>query len=613
MTLSSPEECQIFLKKSSPHAIANQLRNDQRACRDGDIPTLLACFVPHAGTKEAERIMDCLVPDTDTHVPGELQRLQYAGVVDGIRGYLANLEHLDTPGPINQAAFEERLNGHGRTSDRLPAERQPSVDENGPIAAPVNNSKIASDLLRDLRSKNVLADTDTLSTILRSLDELPLSSKRNARPPRRAAPGNSKSCYICRFSTTEMHELYSSLCKPCGAFNIAESNLSMPDNLDLTGKMALVTGGRVNLGFHTVLRLLRCGATVIASTRYPQDAEARYRLEEDSASWLDRLSIVGADFRTAKDVFRLVGTTRRLLQSRKLFILVNNAAQTLTDPVQAEQKAIANESKLRQLTINNGQSTVVSNGYNAHVRGGSLMPGGLIEASKVRDEGDILEPFKSYSSMKTEPASNLDVSDTSGQKGSHNLGQSITVQVGSAMKSSWVQHLDEIPYEDIITAHSVNAFVPLILIRELLPLMIDPQPRNNDTSQVSRPPKAHIINVSSREGIFESSRKSGEKPARHVHTNMTKAGLNMITETEAGEAWHSYHIAMNSVDPGFMSAAPEMRRVGESQPLQFEDGAARVLWTVAIAEGQADRKIGPIFKCFLKHFGSQVVNVGLGR
>ena len=73
------------------------------------------------------------------------------------------------------------------------------------------------------------------------------------------------------------------------------------------------------------------------------------------------------------------------------------------------------------------------------------------------------------------------------------------------------------PYEDVITAHSVNTFVPLILIRELLPEM-----RGG----------GHVINVSSREGIFEASPKSPAKNGKHVHTNMSKAGLNMITETD---------------------------------------------------------------------------------
>ncbi|CAJ2510649.1 Uu.00g062740.m01.CDS01 [Anthostomella pinea] len=119
--------------------------------------------------------------------------------------------------------------------------------------------------------------------------------------------------------------------------------------------------------------------------------------------------------------------------------------------------------------------------------------------------------------------------------------------------SSWVQSLTEIPYEDVISAHSVNTFVPLILVRELLPLMY----RRSSSESQSANADGYIINVSSREGIFERSNKSPAKNGKHVHTNMSKAALNMITETEASSTWNAHRVAMNTVDPGYMSASPE--------------------------------------------------------
>lgn len=423
--------------------------------------------------------------------------------------------------------------------------------------------------------------------------------------------------------------------------------MSLPENLELKGRVALVTGGRINLGYHTALRLLRCGANVIVSTRYPQDAELRYRAEETSESWIGRLRIVGADFRTAKDVFRLVRTVKEILDEWKaedektyrLFLLINNAAQTLTDPIAAEKKAIANESRLRQLNIE-GTNTVISNGYEATLRGGSLMPGGLLEAGGIQ-ETEMIQPYESYSSQKTEPQEDLDFTKRNNESIS-NIQPSNALTTTPTPKSSWMQSLHEIPYEDIITAHSVNSFVPLILIRELLPLMtipIPPPPPSNPHAH----PIAHILNISSREGIFESTPNSREKAAgTHVHTNMTKAGLNMITETQAASLWTRYRIAMNTVDPGYMSAAPEVRARKESRgqgqgegegereertpPIGFEDGAARVLWSVAVAEGMGrGRNEGEgeglrgggegevIWGRFLKHFGAKGVDVGLGR
>lgn len=387
------------------------------------------------------------------------------------------------------------------------------------------------------------------------------------------------------------------MCQPCGAFNLAEASLSLPDNLNLRGRIALITGRRVNLGFHTALRLLRCGASVIVSSRYPQDAELRYLRESDSEAWVSRLKIVGADFRRAKDVFSLVRSIAYILNDWKsdnfgrpngrLDILINNAAQTLTDPVCAEEKAIQREGALPRW--DNGPALVINNDYEATVRGGSRLLGGLIEL----DESLTPAPRSTYTSLKTEewPAG---VSRSSHQS-IRGDGGALTLQ---PEKSSWVQTLREIPYEDLISAHSVNTFVPLILIRELLPYMA--------RSATDTP--AHIINVSSREGIFESHRNSPTKGGHHVHTNMSKAALNMITETEATTAWRLRHVAMNTVDPGYMGAAPEMRGRGEC-PIGFDDGAARVLWPVALAE----RGERPLWGRFLKHFVRFHVEVGLGR
>ncbi len=116
-----------------------------------------------------------------------------------------------------------------------------------------------------------------------------------------------------------------------------------------------------------------------------------------------------------------------------------------------------------------------------------------------------------------------------------------TPNEASTLGSSWVQSLPEIPYADVISAHSVNAFVPLILVRELLPIMSDDNPGG-----------------------------------KHVHPNMSKAALKMITETEAAEAWRSARVAMNTVDPGYMSAAPEFHAMtGGVMPIGWEDRAGR--------------------------------------
>ena len=276
--------------------------------------------------------------------------------------------------------------------------------------------------------------------------------------------------------------------------------------------------------------------------------------------------------------------------------MINNAAQTLTDPIAAETKAIQNEIRLQRLLGNT--SSVVANGYEATIRGGSQMLGGLIEAQGMATV-DTNEPYTSYTSQKVEGRT------AEAEQLALNTAEGREALVSRPLKSSLVQSLEEIPYEDLISAHSVNTFVPLILIRELLPRM--GHPYSNDSILDSKD-IAHIINISSREGIFESSSSSREKAGHHVHTNMSKAGFNMITETEAAIAWKSKRVAMNTVDPGYMSAAPEMRNRGEC-PIGSEDGAGRVLWPIALAEGGDP----PVWGRFWKHFGGAEVDVGLGR
>ncbi len=47
--------------------------------------------------------------------------------------------------------------------------------------------------------------------------------------------------------------------------------------MDLTGRVAIVTGARVKIGYQAAILLLRAGARVIVTTRFPHDAAARLR------------------------------------------------------------------------------------------------------------------------------------------------------------------------------------------------------------------------------------------------------------------------------------------------------------------------------------------------
>ncbi|HLO47279.1 MAG TPA: SDR family NAD(P)-dependent oxidoreductase, partial [Kamptonema sp.] len=84
-------------------------------------------------------------------------------------------------------------------------------------------------------------------------------------------------CYICKNIYTKIHFFYHSLCPKCAEFNYQKRY----QRTNLNGRIALVTGGRIKIGYQIVLRLLRDGARAIVTTRFPGDCAHRYSLEPD--------------------------------------------------------------------------------------------------------------------------------------------------------------------------------------------------------------------------------------------------------------------------------------------------------------------------------------------
>ena len=142
-------------------------------------------------------------------------------------------------------------------------------------------------------------------------------------------------CYMCRQridpSATQAER--PRLCVSCEAL----SQEKLAQTADLTGKTAIVTGGRVNIGYATALKLLRMGCEVAVTTRFPRDCLRRYSQEADCECWLSRLWVFWADFRNVPTVAAL----GKHLASKfpKLDILINNAAQTVKRPA-AHYKAL---------------------------------------------------------------------------------------------------------------------------------------------------------------------------------------------------------------------------------------------------------------------------------
>ncbi|KAI0428551.1 NAD(P)-binding protein [Xylaria sp. FL1042] len=589
--LADPSDYQLFIEHESPRIVARQLSADLNECRarsPSKLPSFLALYMPPWPTPKAVVVAQVLAPYRDCNY--DLLQLLYESKISEICRFLKGVPPRTAPEDESSIVSDEIARA-GTTSSSAEMLRGSTIEARGDISQPSIPERdlvITASTLRQLFQETSLSDKQTGSEILAHIlaqveDSAGIKDAQEGSSWKetvekyvasRSRPMPVRGCYVCGRQILKPHRVVSVMCVPCGDFNLAGSQLSLPTRLSLAAKVAAVTGARVNLGYHITLRLLRCGARVIASTRYPHDALRRYKSEKDAEEWMDRLLIVGADFRSARDAFELARETRRIVQGwgGTLHILINNAAQTLTDSIEKEKLSVRTEERLRNST-----------------------------------EPSLLLPPTSYV-PKVRAGAIASIEGLSTQQLTTD-----TPKEASTVGSSWVQSLPEIPYEDIISAHSVNAFVPLILVRELLPIM-------SEASLMDKPPKGargYIVNVSSREGVFEQSnrRDYGAKNGKYVHTNMSKAALNMITETEAAAAWRFARVAMNTVDPGYMSASPEFHAImGGVMPLGWEDGAGRVLWPIAVGELEKIDEEGchAVWGRFLKHYGASRVNLQQG-
>ena len=275
---------------------------------------------------------------------------------------------------------------------------------------------------------------------------------------------------------------------------------------DFTGKIALVTGARIKLGFSCALKLLRGGATVIATTRFPNNAIKSYQSQSDYKEWSNRLFIVRADFTRYRDIMAVVEFCNT--NFTRLDILINNAAQTIRRPKDYYNSILEHETNV------------------------SLPP----DPTEFKFITDAF-PKNQY--------------DIDGQ------------QIDLRKQTSWRMTLQDVPYFELIEVTCINMFAPFILSKELFKLMAGLDP-------------TFIVNVSSTEGIFFKDGRNVSKKF-HIHTNMAKSALNMLTESCHG-LYEKDNIYVNSVDPGYISdMRPAFDALRLPCPLTLEDGAARIL------------------------------------
>jgi NAD(P)-dependent dehydrogenase (short-subunit alcohol dehydrogenase family) len=278
------------------------------------------------------------------------------------------------------------------------------------------------------------------------------------------------------------------------------------------------------------MRLLRSGAHLIVTTRFPRDSAARYAREPDFAQWAHRLEIFGLDLRHTPSVEAFCKHLTTKLD--RLDFIINNACQTVRRPPAFYMHMMAQEKASLDLLPDAARSLL---GAYEGLRGYHLLPeagtsvatqsssseaAGLTHAAELSQVALLPEELTAQKALFPEGKLDQDLQQTDLRK--HN---------------SWRMQLAEVPAVELLEVHLVNAVAPFILNARLKPLMLRTLERNK-----------HIVNVSAMEGQFYRRFKT----TRHPHTNMAKAALNMMTRTSAAD-YHADGIHMNAVDTGWVT------------------------------------------------------------
>ena len=382
----------------------------------------------------------------------------------------------------------------------------------------------------------------------------------------------SRACYTCKNHYTVVDAFYHQLCPECAALNRAKRDA----RTDLTGRRALLTGGRAKIGMYIALRLLRDGAQTTITTRFPNDAVRRFAAMSDSADWLHRLRIVGIDLRDPAQVVALADT---VAAQGPLDILINNAAQTVRRAPGSYAALVEAERTPPPELVDVVTFDRVSDAHPAALAG-SL-------ASHHTPHAPAFPESHRSSPAVTELAL------TARSASPDRIAVGTAIDAGgllpdTASVNSWTQRVHEVDAMELLEVQLCNQTAPFILVSRLRPAMAASSAR-----------RTYVVNVSAMEGQFSRAYKG----PGHPHTNMAKAALNMLTRTSAAEMLEQDGILMTAVDTGWITDErphPTKLRLAEEgfhAPLDLADGAARVYDPIVRGEAGDD-----LHGCFLKDY-----------
>lgn len=427
--------------------------------------------------------------------------------------------------------------------------------------------------IRALRSRPVFVTPNVFPPVAAGAVDHQVDDGSDAPDAEAAGPetGERLHCYVCKADYTAVHHFYDQLCPPCAAFNFAKRT----ELADLRGRVALLTGGRVKIGYQAGIKLLRCGVRLVVTTRFPRDAATRYAAEPDFAEWGDRLEIYGLDLRHTPSVEAFCD--HLAARYERLDYIVNNACQTVRRPAAFYRHMLDRETAaLAELPAAHRR---LLGGYEG-LRQVEMLPSAAPPAADAAPVASValtgnasdLAGETAMGLVRAAEMSQIVLHDDDLLDGNHLFPEGVLdqdlQQVDRRDRNSWRLQLAEVPTVEMLETQLVNAVAPFVLNARLKVLMLRTPERDK-----------HIVNVSAVEGQFYRRQKT----TRHPHTNMAKAALNMMTRTSAAD-YQADGIHMNAVDTGWVTDEDPVhiaeRKVAEHRftpPLDIVDGAARIV------------------------------------
>ena len=399
-------------------------------------------------------------------------------------------------------------------------------------------------------------------------------------------------CYICKdkLGLDNIHKFYGNLCKKCGDYNYSFRTMK----LDFSGRIAIVTGGRVKIGYYIATKLLSYGAKVLITSRFPKDTLFKYQQDPDYEKWKNNLVIYPIDFRIFESTIKFVKFINENFPH--IDILVNNAAQTIRRTASYYKYLLPTESK--DLDPEDEKKVIKNDYINLQKQ---LKEGENSKSNKKEIENSLISLVNNKNPEYKEIlplsviASQIRIMEEKEQPHVTVMGGDGQPYDFSQGKNSWNFEFDEIPFQEFTEVQVINAWTPYYLCVKLKPLMMQ-----------SPYPDKYIVNVTSVEGIFNHFKRSS-----HVHTNMSKAALNMFTRT-CGSYLKDMGIYMTCVDTGWVSPMNEMNSLLDKNkkksyetefvnvPLDELDGAMRVLHPIIEGIKNKNYLFGILLKDYVK-------------